>query len=94
MPIFQPITTIIEIITDTIHTFTHMGMWFYSMRLHCPICLYFNFVEYFKVTVELIKMNLPPKQGRIRDLSETVELYQVYSKSNLFIAINYKPKIP
>ena len=54
-------------------------MWFYSMRLHCSIYLCSNIVEYIKVTVEFFKMKLPPMQGRIRDLSETVELYQVYS---------------
>ena len=36
-------------------------------------------MKYFKVTVELFKMKLAPKEGRIPDLSEIVELYQVYS---------------
>ena len=42
----------------------------------CPICLCLNIVEYFNVTVVLFKMKLPPKEGRSRELSETVELFQ------------------
>ena len=38
------------------------------------LCL--NIVEYFNVTVVLFKMKLPPKEGRNRELSETVELFQ------------------
>ena len=42
----------------------------------CPICLCLNIVEYFNVTVVFFKMKLPPKEGRSRELSETVELFQ------------------
>ena len=49
---------------NKLYTSTYMGMLFSSMWLHCPTCLYFNICCFLQRTVGLIKMKLPPRQGR------------------------------